>query len=96
MLSVIREPGISTKSLSPGLWSVTQMSNTNGADTTVTSSVPLMPTPSMQLGTVIELTLFAVAAYELAGARAERASIATAESQASRLREPARRLERRR
>ena len=95
MLSVIREPGISTKSPSLGLWSVTQMSNTNGADTTVTSSVPLMPTPSMQLGTVIELTLFP-AAYELAGARAERASIATAESQASRLREPARRLERRR
>jgi len=92
MLSVTREPGISTKSLSPGLWSVTQMSKTNGDDVTVTSSVPLMPTPSMQPGTVMELTLLEVAAaYEAAGARAETASIAAAESQASRRIAPLRR-----
>jgi hypothetical protein len=92
-VSVIREPGISTKSPSFGLWSVTQMSNTKGEDPTVTSSVPLMPTPSMQFGTVIELTLFEVAAYEAAGARAETASIAAADSQASRRRVPPRRRE---
>jgi hypothetical protein len=88
---VTREPGISTKSLSPGLWSVTQMSKTNGEDVTVTSSVPLMPTPSMQLGTVILVTVLPVAANEAAGARAEMASIAAADSQPSRLMAPPRR-----
>ena len=91
MVSVTREPGISTKLLSPGLWSPTHMSNTNGDDETVTSSVPLMPMPSMQPGTVIEVMVLPVAAYEDAGARAEMASIAAAESQASRRMAPPRR-----
>ena len=91
MVSVTREPGISTKLLSPGLWSVTQMSNTNGEESTVTSSVPLIPMPSMQLGTVMELTLLPLAAYDDAGASAETASIAAAESQPSRRRVPPRR-----
>jgi hypothetical protein len=91
MVRVTREPGISTKLLSPGLWSPTQMANTNGEESTVTSSVPLMPMPSMQLGTVMEMTVLPVAAYEDAGASAETASIAAAESQPSRRRVPPRR-----
>jgi hypothetical protein len=90
MLSVIREPGISTQSPPPGRWSVTKMSNTNGEDATVTSSVPLIP-PSKQEGTEMELTVLTVAAYDDAGASAETASIAAAESQPSRRRVPPRR-----
>ena len=91
MVSVTREPGISTKLLSPGLWSPTQMSNTNGEEPTVTASVPLMPMPSMQPGTVMDVTVLPVAAYEDAGASAETASIAAAESHASRRMAPPRR-----
>ena len=67
------------------------MSKTNGEDVTVTSSVPLMPMPSIQPGTVILVTVLPVAANEAAGARAETASIAAAESQANRLMAPPRR-----
>jgi hypothetical protein len=91
MLSVTREPGISIQSPLPGTWSVTQMSNTKGGDPTVTSRVPLMP-PSKQSGTEIGgFKLLPVAAYEAAGARAETASIAAADSQPSRLMAPPRR-----
>ena len=38
------------------------MSNVNGLLTTVTSTVPVIPVPGTQSGTVIELTVFVVAA----------------------------------
>ncbi len=61
-VSVTREPGISTNVDSPGLWSATQTSNTNGAETTVTSSVPEMPFPLKQSLTEIDVTWFVAVA----------------------------------
>ena len=65
------------------------MSNSNGAESTVTLSVPLIP-PSKHDGTEMELTVLP-AARAAVGANAESTSIAAAESQPAVRRSPPRR-----